>query len=194
MVFSMDERMRVMTGEAAFMSLLEKLTITDVLIWIAAIGYAISQSKKIYEWIRSIIHKSDETGEAIDNAKNLSSYHKQSIEIRDGLRKDINMIKETVENITHRLDAMEERSRKKEVNKLRNTIIQSYQYYTSPEKNPLKAWTAMEKEAFWAIFRDYEDAGGDGYIHSEVEPAMAALRVVAMSDAAGIKELMESRK
>ena len=190
----MDERMRVMTGEAAFLSLMEKLTITDVFVWVVAIGYMASQGKKIYEWIRSFIHRNDETGEAIENAKNLSRYHEQSIEIRSGLKKDIDEIKEAVGNITHRLDVMEEKSRQNEANKLQNTLIQSYQYYTSAEKNPLQAWTQMESKAFWALFRDYEDKGGDGYIHSEVEPAMAALRVVAMSDAAGIKELMESRK
>ena len=183
-----------MDGQTAFMEIFRDIRATDVVIWIAAIGYMVSQGKKIYEWIRSFIHRNDETGEAIDNAKNLSRYHEQSIEIRSGLKKDIDEIKEAVGNITHRLDVMEEKSRQNEANKLQNTLIQSYQYYTSAEKNPLQAWTQMESKAFWALFRDYEDKGGDGYIHSEVEPAMAALRVVAMSDAAGIKELMESRK
>lgn len=194
MAISNIERIKEMSGQDAIINLIGDMTVTDIVIWIAAAGYIVSHIKSLYGWIRQVIHKGDETGEAIDNARNLGKYHQQSIEIRNGLKKDISEIKETVADITRRLDAMEERSRKKEVNKLRNTIIQSYQYYTSPEKNPLKAWTAMEKEAFWAIFRDYEDAGGDGYIHSEVEPAMAALRIIPMSDVAGIKELMDSRK
>lgn len=36
----------------------------------------------------------------------------------------------------------------------------------------------MEAEAFWELFRDYEDAGGDGYVHTEVQPAMERLTVL----------------
>lgn len=35
----------------------------------------------------------------------------------------------------------------------------------------------MEAEAFWELFRDYEDLGGDGYMHTEVQPAMERLVV-----------------
>ena len=111
---SKQERIRVMAGQDAIINLIGDMTVTDIVIWIAAAGYIVSHAKSLYGWMRQVIHKGDETGEAIDNARNLGKYHQQSIEIRDGLRKDINMIKETVENITHRLDAMEERSRKKE--------------------------------------------------------------------------------
>ena len=36
----------------------------------------------------------------------------------------------------------------------------------------------MESEAFWELFREYEDAGGNGYMHTEVLPAMELLTVV----------------
>ena len=67
---------------------------------------------------------------------------------------------------------MEEENRRRERNKLRDRILQSYRYYTSPEKNPMRAWSEMEADAFWKIFKDYEDLDGDGYVHSEVQPAM----------------------
>ena len=35
----------------------------------------------------------------------------------------------------------------------------------------------MEAEAFWGLFRDYEEAGGDGYMHTVVQPAMEKLRI-----------------
>lgn len=35
----------------------------------------------------------------------------------------------------------------------------------------------MEAEAFWGLFRDYEEAGGNGYMHSVVQPAMTELIV-----------------
>ena len=36
----------------------------------------------------------------------------------------------------------------------------------------------MEAEAFWELFREYEEAGGDGYMHTEVQPAMERLLIV----------------
>lgn len=33
-------------------------------------------------------------------------------------------------------------------------------------------------EAFWELFKDYEDAGGNGYVHTEVLPAMQRIRIV----------------
>ena len=35
----------------------------------------------------------------------------------------------------------------------------------------------MEAEAFRELFGDYERAGGDGYMHSVVQPAMNRLRI-----------------
>ena len=56
--------------------------------------------------------------------------------------------------------------------------MSSYQYYTASKKRPLRAWSEMEKEAFDKLFYDYEELGGDGFMHSTVEPAMACLEVV----------------
>ena len=50
-------------------------------------------------------------------------------------------------------------------------------YYTTEETNPSKSWTQMEAEAFWGLFSDYEEAGGNGYMHSVVQPAMTELTV-----------------
>jgi hypothetical protein len=36
----------------------------------------------------------------------------------------------------------------------------------------------MESEAFWNMFHDYESLGGNGYIHSVVQPAMEGLTVL----------------
>ena len=72
--------------------------------------------------------------------------------------------------------------------------MQSYRYYTSAEKNPEKAWSEMEAEAFWKIFKDYEDLDGDGYVHSEVQPVMNDLQVIPMTDTDGLSMLMHNRK
>lgn len=56
--------------------------------------------------------------------------------------------------------------------------MQNYRYYVNAETNPSHSWTKMESEAFWELFREYEDAGGNGYMHTEVLPAMELLTVV----------------
>ena len=58
----------------------------------------------------------------------------------------------------------------------------------------MRAWTSMEAEAFWELFKDYENMDGNGYVHSEVQPAMNRLEVIDIEDVVRITELMESRK
>ena len=68
------------------------------------------------------------------------------------------------------------------MHKLRDLLIKAYNYYADTEKNPSGAWTRMEAESFWDLFYDYEAKGGDGYIHSTVQPAMERLRIIEMDD------------
>lgn len=75
---------------------------------------------------------------------------------------------------------MEDDQRRRERNKLRARLLESYRFYTNPEKNASQSWTRMEAEAFWELFHDYEEAGGNGYIHSEVQPAMERLTIEEM--------------
>jgi chloramphenicol 3-O-phosphotransferase len=61
---------------------------------------------------------------------------------------------------------------------LRDRLLQNFRYYTNIETNPSQTWTRMEAEAFWEMFKDYEEAGGNGYMHSNVRPEMERLIVV----------------
>ena len=56
------------------------------------------------------------------------------------------------------------------------------------------AWNRMEAEAFWELFKEYEDAGGDGYIHTVVQPAMNLLKVIDIEDAVSVLRLTNNRK
>ena len=84
-----------------------------------------------------------------------------------------------MERYQARLDSVEETNKRRECNKLRDRLLQNYRYYTNEATNPSKSWTQMEAEAFWGLFRDYEDAGGNGYMHSVVQPAMEELFIRA---------------
>lgn len=88
----------------------------------------------------------------------------------------------------------EAQKKKTKRNELRDRLLQSYRYYTSKDKNPLLAWSVMESDAFWKMFGDYEEAGGDGDMHTTVQPAMRLLDVIQMNEEERISELMQSRK
>lgn len=118
----------------------------------------------------------------IDDAYNITqkypAFHQESIQIRDKLEKEMQELRDDFKIIIKRLGEMEEQNKKRECSKLRDMLLQNYRYYTSETQNPSKSWTRMESEAFWELFREYEEAGGDGYMHTEVQPAMERLLVI----------------
>lgn len=121
-----------------------------------------------------LINKHDtdrEQNERIDKA--LSVVNKFP-EIENAIKELNEAQSETVK----RLAKMEEDIKRRERNKLCDRLLQNYRYYSNPNTNPSKSWTRMEAEAFWELFRDYEDAGGDGFMHTEVQPAMEHLTVL----------------
>ena len=122
--------------------------------------------------------KDEQLKEALDGVHKYPEYRKQSLEIQKELKGDIHALKEAQAEITKRLAAMEEQNKRRERNKLRDILLQNYRYFTNKETNPSQTWTRMESEAFWELFKDYEDAGGNGYMKSEVLPAMERLIVV----------------
>jgi hypothetical protein len=52
----------------------------------------------------------------------------------------------------------------------------------------------MEHHAFFKLVEDYEDLGGNDYVHSDVLPAMNALEVIRMHDLQRLADLMASRR
>lgn len=105
-------------------------------------------------------------------------YHQESITIRDALKSEIKEMRDEFKTIMNRLEEIEEQNKKRECSKLRDMLLQNYRYYTNEHQNPSQSWTKMESEAFWELFREYEAAGGDGYMHTDVQPAMERLMVV----------------
>ena len=108
------------------------------------------------------------------------AYHQESIDIRDSLKKEIKEIRDGFDALMDRLNDIEEQNNKRERNKLRSMLLDYYRYYTNEKQNPSKSWTKMESEAFWELFREYEEADGDGYMHTDVQPAMERLTVIDM--------------
>jgi hypothetical protein len=137
--------------------------------------------------------------EAAVNA--LPGYRAQSLQIQAQLQntdKDIlaacvdikNSVIENQNILNSRLDRLE----KREKNSIRAKLLDEYRLFTDETKNPKLSWTEMEHHAFFRLVEDYEDLGGNDYVHSDVLPAMNKLEVIRMNDKQALVALMSSRK
>jgi hypothetical protein len=137
--------------------------------------------------------------EAAVNA--LPGYRAQSLQIQAQLQntdKDIlaacSDIKNSVLENQHVLNDRLDRLEKREKNSIRAKLLDEYRLFTDETKNPLLSWTEMEHHAFFKLVEDYEDLGGNDYVHSDVLPAMNKLAVIRMDDKQALLKLMSSRK
>lgn len=121
----------------------------------------------------------------LEEVNKYPQYREQSRKIQqefrdeiDGLKESQQALVETQQLIQDTLQDMQEKNERRERNKLRDKLLQNYRYYTDKEKNPKQVITRMENDAFWELFSDYEDMGGDGYMHTVVQPAMNMLKII----------------
>lgn len=182
----------------AFLELFGGYTIADLIKVLAAAGAIFAAYKKgkayLAEHYKKEQEKEERLHQILEQVEQYPTWRKQSIDIQQKFTASITELKEGQERNTRKLMEIEESNQKRERNKLREQLLQSYRYYTSKEKNPLQAWSEMEADAFWGIFGDYEDSGGNGHVHTVVQPAMRLLEVIPMHEEEQIAELMQSRK
>ena len=131
----------------------------------------------------------------------LPGYRAQSMQIQAQLQNTDREILETCMAIKEGvlenrqvLDLRLDRLERREKNALRQKILNEHRIFTDEHMNPMQAWTEMEHHSFFKLVEDYEDLGGNDYVHSEVLPAMNRLRVIPMSDRNALYELMASRQ
>lgn len=138
--------------------------------------------------------KNNSLNEVSEKTKKLETDLEEIVKTQNSIISSIDKISEAQEFLSSQISEFEEVVKKQNLNKIRDRLIQSYRYYTNEERNPLRAWTEMEKDAFDRLFENYEELGGDGYIHSVVEPEMNNLETISMSDVDGINKLMKNRR
>ncbi len=102
------------------------------------------------------------------HSSDIKQYMKHEKVIRDDLIK-LTIIMNVIDK---KLDYMEEKSNYSEIIKLKDTLVNYYKKYKD-----VGEWSRFEKDSFWDLFYDYEGRGGDGYIHSIVEPIMRELNI-----------------
>lgn len=131
----------------------------------------------------------------------LPGYRAQSLQIQAQLQntdKEIlaacAQIRDSVKDNQNVLNTRLDRLEKREKNAIRAKLLDEYRLFTDETKNPMLAWSEMEHHAFFELVRDYEDLGGNDYVHSTVLPAINELNVIPMTDKQALADLMHSRK
>ena len=177
-----------MTGLEEFKELFGGITVLNVIEFLLAVAFLAYLYKKAKDYLTQRYEaaklKDEQLKTALDAVSQYPKYREQSIRIQQELESKICELKQSQDENTARLKAMEEIQKRQKRNELRDRLLQSYRYYTDRRRNPKQVWNRMEAEAFWELFGDYEAADGDGYIHTVVQPAMNLLKIVEMDELA----------
>lgn len=175
-----------------------ELTVATVIIFAVAAAALWRIYRKAKKYVIKQYKKKEERNkkiqECLDQIKLYPKWRQQSVAIQKEFTEAINGLKEVQEKNIERLEEIEAANRKRKRNELRERLLQSYHYYGSKDKNPMQAWSEMEADSFWKVFKDYEDLDGDGYAHSEIQPTMNNLEKIPMHETEKIRELMQSRR
>lgn len=126
--------------------------------------------------------QSEQLKEALDAVSKYPQYREQSLHIQEELKGEIKSINDRLDALNNRMDVAEGIQKKEKLSELKNEIVNAYRYYTDPVKNPSKSLTRIEYDAFFSLVESYEARGGDGYVHTEIIPAMERLTVIEMEN------------
>lgn len=175
-----------LTGFEEFKAVFGSITVLDVTMLVLAIVFCYLVYRKVSKYLieryEAGKEKDKQLKTALDAVSKYPEYRAQSIRIQEELQNEIEKLRGAQAEQTARLKQMEDNQTRSERNRLRDRLLQSYRYYTDPTCNPAGVWNSMEAEAFWEMFSEYEDRGGNGYIHTVVQPAMNLLRVVEIGE------------
>ena len=180
-----------------FLKIFGSITVKDVVYFMLAAAFLFFCYQKFSKFLTEKHDaeelKNQQIAEALEGVRKYPEYRKQSISVQQKLERENSETREMLKEALSRLAKIEEDSKRRERNKCRDRLLQNFRYFSGKETNPLQAWTRMESEAFWELFKDYKDAGGNGYVHTEVQPVMNRLEIIEMDDKDRVIELMHSR-
>lgn len=181
-----------------FLKLFGHITVANIVELAIACTFAYQAYKKIKDFF---IAKAEEDAKHKQEVLDMIKAVQELVKDRELLLENQNKMQEQLVEMhkdqaanAERLTQLETNINNRERSKLRDRLLQSYRYYTSEKHNPLQQWTKMEADAFQSLFVDYEEIGGNGYVHSVVQPAMRALEVIEMDNAEAISNLMSTRR
>lgn len=198
-----------MKADEAFINMFGNLTVLHVVEFFFAMYFIIRISMDVIKFINKKHdeeqQKSADLAEALEGVRQMPKYRQDSITIRGQLDQKItdvhNEVTDKFDELTKkfdavmdRLDAMDAESRKRARNRIREELMQGHRMFTDPIKNPMKAWSSLEHDSWFARYDDYLDCGGNGDMQYRICPEMNNLDIIHMDDKEKLYELMHSRK
>lgn len=187
-------------------SIILSLTVTFVFNYFVGLPKKWKDGKeKDKKMIDNLILRVDANEQAIKEIKKITdelpAYREQSLEIQKKLKDADSEITKLCKNISNdviknRNEVMGtlERLEGRERNALKAKILAEYRLYTDTRKNPMLAWTSMERDSFENSVNDYRSLGGNGYVEKVIVPEMNHLDVIEMDNLVAVKELYDSRQ
>lgn len=162
-----------MFGYEEFKEIFGDFTVLDVVRFVIAVGFFVFVYIKFSRWNGRQIDRKRAVDEALTLPDEYRGDKHRNKEVHDEL-------KTAIDELSVRLEKIELDLKKRDCNQLRNTLLQYYHHYTNIETNPSQSWSEMEHEAFMMLFHDYENCGGNGFMHTVVLPAMEKLTIIKM--------------
>lgn len=198
-----------MKPEEALVNMFGDLTVLHVVEFLFAMYFIIRISVDIIKFINKKHdeeqQKSEDLAEALAGVRQMPKYRADSVKIQGQLEQKIVDVHNEVNNkfddvtkkfdaVMNRLDAMDADSKKRARNRIREELMRGHRMFTDPIKNPMKAWSSLEHDSWFAQYEDYLDCNGNGDMQYRICPEMNNLDIIHMDDTEKLYELMHSRK
>ena len=198
-----------MKADEAFINMFGDLTILHVVEFFFAMYFIIRISMDVIKFINKKHdeeqQKSADLAEALAGVRAMPAYRQQSIQIQGQLNQKITDVQTEMNNkfddvtkkfdaVMDRLDAMDAENKKRARNRIREELMQGHRMFTDPIKNPMKAWSSLEHDSWFALYEDYLECNGNGDMQYRICPEMNNLDIIHMDDTEKLYELMHSRK
>lgn len=167
---------------------LTKINFSSVFIAVLVILIGIKTIVSLFEWFidklkletKGMRKQREEHNLLIKTSQDLSKLQeqhdesvKQSIRHDEMIKSDILSLTNTVNGIANTLKDMQSKENETKIKEIKSSLVRYYNKYKD-----IGQWSRLEKDAFWDLFDDYEKRGGNGYIHSIVEPVMRELEEI----------------
>jgi hypothetical protein len=196
-------------ADEAFLSIFGDLTILHVVEFLFAMYFIIRVSMDAIKYINrkhdEEQQKTEDLAEALAGVRQMPQYRADSVKIRGQLEQKITDVHDEMNSkfddvakkfdaVMDRLDIMDAENKKRARNRIREELMQGHRMFTDPTKNPMKAWSSLEHDSWFALYEDYLDCNGNGDMQYRICPEMNNLDIIHMDDTEKLYDLMHSRK
>ena len=198
-----------MKAEEAFINMFGNLTVLHVVEFFFAMYFIIRISMDVIKFVNKKHdeeqQKSADLAEALAGVRQMPQYRTDSIKIRGQLEQKIidvhdemndkfNDVANKFDAVMNRLEKIDSDNKKRARNRIREELMQGHRMFTDPTKNPMKAWSSLEHDSWFALYEDYLECNGNGDMQYRICPEMNNLDIIHMDDTEKLYDLMHSRK